>query len=124
VRRAEAEAPAKATPQNRALVAARDAAVDAWFIKAYLKCWSPPAPLPPGEKYSAKIRVTHNADGSLDGPPRLVNPPSDPAWRPYADSAVRAVKKCNPLKAPEQYQAKFDQWRKMTLDFAPDSAVN
>ena len=103
MRRAEAEtspaASAKAPPQKSSLLAARDAAVDAWFIKAYLKCWSPPAPLPPGEKYSARIRITHiMLDGSLDGPPRLVNPPSDPAWRPYAESALRAVKKCNPLK--------------------------
>ena len=44
VRRSEAEAPpAKIPVQGRSLVPVRDAAVDAWFIKAYLKCWSPPA---------------------------------------------------------------------------------
>jgi hypothetical protein len=114
--------PARIPAPTRSIVPARDAAVDAWFVKAYLRCWNPPA-IPPGEKYSAKIRVVHNADGSLAAPPLLANPPSDPAWRPYAESALRAVTKC-PLKAPAQYQAKFEQWRKMTLDFAPDSAVD
>ena len=116
--------PPPAPPAARSIVQPRDPALDAWFVKAYLRCWSPPAPLPPGEKYAAQIRVTHNEDGTLAGAPHLVNPPSDPAWRPYADRAVRAVTKCNPLQVPAQYQAHFDQWRKMTLYFSPDTAVD
>lgn len=117
-------APVKSLPPSRSIVPLRDPALDAWFIKAYLRCWSPPATLPPGEKYAAQIRVAHNADGSLAAAPHLVNPPSDPAWRAFADSAVRAVTKCTPLQAPAQYQAHFDQWRKMTLHFSPDSAAD
>jgi hypothetical protein len=95
----------------------RDPALASWFVASYLKCWAPPANLPAGEKYGAQIRVVHRADGSLATPPRLVNPPMDPEWRAYADSAVRAVTKCNPLHVPPQYAAQFDQWRKMTLYF-------
>jgi hypothetical protein len=95
----------------------RDAALASWFVASYLKCWAPPAILPVGEKYGAQIRVVHRADGSLASPPRLVNPPMDPEWRAYADSALRAVTKCNPLHVPPQYAAQFDQWRKITLYF-------
>jgi hypothetical protein len=95
----------------------RDPALASWFVASYLKCWAPPTNLPVGEKYGAQIRVVHRADGSLASPPRLVNPPMDPEWRAYADSAVRAVTKCNPLHVPPQYAAQFYQWRKMTLYF-------
>ena len=109
--------------RNKSAVAPRDPALDRWFVDAYLRCWTPPATLPAGEKYAAQIRVTHKSDGSLASAPLLVNPPSDPAWRAFADSALRAVTKCNPLQAPQQYLAHFEQWRKMTLHFAPDAPL-
>ena len=108
--------PAKAA-MAKPIVAERDPALENWFVASYLKCWSPPANLPAGEKYGAQIRVVHKADGSLAAAPRLVNPPMDPEWRPYADSALRAVTKCNPLHVPPQYVAQFDQWKKLTLHF-------
>lgn len=119
----EAPAPAKAAVQNKPIVTQRDPALESWFIKSYLRCWTPPSTLPPGEKYAAQICVVHNIDGSLSTPPQLVNPPSDPEWRAYADSAVRAVARCNPLQVPARYVAHFDQWRKMTLHFSPDSTL-
>ncbi len=118
----EPSPPVKAPLQTGPMNAPRDAALDSWFIKAYLRCWTPPTALPAGEKYAAQIRVVHNNDGSLAATPLLVNPPSDPAWRAFAESAVHAVTKCSPLKAPGQYQARFEQWRRMTLYFSPDSA--
>jgi predicted lipid-binding transport protein (Tim44 family) len=102
---------------TRSIAAVRDPTLDSWFVSSYLRCWSPPTNLPAGEKYGAQIRVVHKADGSLAAAPILVNPPLDPEWRPYADSAVRAVTKCNPLRVPPQYVAQFDQWKKMTLHF-------
>ncbi len=118
----EASPPVKAPVQTGSMNAPRDAELDSWFIKAYLSCWTPPTTLPDGEKYAAQIRVVHNNDGSLAATPWLVNPPSDPAWRAFAESAIRAVTRCSPLKTPAQYQSRFDQWRKMTLYFSPDNA--
>jgi hypothetical protein len=114
-------APSSAAP---ALPAPRDATLDAWFVKSYLRCWTPPTTLPPGEKYAAQVRVIHNSDGSISSPPVLVNPPSDPDWRPFADSALRAVTKCSPLQVPAQYAARFDQWKKLSLHFSPDRAAD
>jgi hypothetical protein len=121
IARPELSPPAPPLPPIRAkTVEAADPALTAWFVKAYLRCWAPPPTLPGGEKYAAQIRVVHKPDGSLSGAPVLVNPPLDPAWRAYADSAVRAVAKC-PLQVPAQYAPNFDQWRKMTLHFSPDA---
>jgi hypothetical protein len=113
----KASPPPTNAPLTKPVSAARDPTLENWFVASYLRCWSPPANLPSGEKYGAQIRVVHKVDGSLAAAPRLVNPPTDPEWRPYADSAVRAVTKCNPLRVPPQYVAQFDQWKKMTLHF-------
>ena len=58
-----------------------------------------------------------------DGQPVLVNPPSDPAWRPHAESAMRAALKCNPMKVPPQYAPYFEQWRSKTIHFDPRDAL-
>ncbi len=77
-------------------------ALDAWLTESYLNCWTPPPAMPEGDTYVAQIKVVFNADGSLSGRPVLLNPPTDPAWRAHAESAMRAVKKCDPLKVPAQ----------------------
>ena len=99
------------------------AALDAWLTDSYLRCWSPPPTMPEGVRYVAEVRVAFNADGSLAGQPVLVNPPSDPAWRAHAESAVRAVAKCNPLRVPAQYAPYFDQWKTKTVHFDPQNAL-
>ena len=114
--------PAKTPVRSAALLAARDPSLDRWFVNSYLRCWAPPRTLPSGEQYAAQIRITHNLDGSIASLPVLVNPPSNPEWRAFANSAVRAVTKCNPLQIPKQYLDHFDQWKKMSLHFSPEIA--
>src|SRR5277367_6871425 len=62
------------------------AALDAWLVSAYKRCWKARTAPPDGEPYFPKIRVAFKTDGTLAAPPRLVNPPSDPAWKPQADA--------------------------------------
>ena len=52
-------------------------------------------------------------------------PPPEPAklLAAFADSAVRAVAKCNPLQVPARYASHFEHWKKLTLHFSPDSAT-
>jgi hypothetical protein len=99
------------------------AALDAWFKDAYLSCYSPPPTMPDGELYIAEVHVVFNSDGSLSGRPVLTNPPRDPAWRAHAESAVRAVLKCDPLRVPAQYAPYFEQWKTKTIHFDPQSAL-
>jgi len=71
------------------------AALDGWLAGRLSQLLDAAPTMPQGEKYVALVRVSFNPDGSLAVQPQLVNPPSDPAWRPYAESAMRAVLKCN-----------------------------
>ena len=94
-------------------------ALDAWLTESYLNCWTPPPGMPEGDVYVAQIKVVFNADGSLSARPVLINPPTDPAWRAHAESAMRAVRKCDPLHVPPQYVPYFDQWKIETIHFDP-----
>jgi outer membrane biosynthesis protein TonB len=94
-------------------------ALDAWLTESYLNCWTPPPGMPDGDTYVAQIKVVFNSDGTLSGRPVLLNPPSDRAWRAHAESAMRAVRKCDPLKVPAEYMPFFDQWRVETIHFDP-----
>jgi hypothetical protein len=120
-----AAAPAQGLPTQHAarMSPSLSAALDAWLTDAYLSCWTPPPTMPDGDRYVAQVRVSFNPDGTLSGQPALLNPPSDPAWRPHAESAVRAVLKCNPLRVPPQYLPYFEQWRTKTVHFDPQSAL-
>ena len=94
-------------------------ALDAWLTESYLNCWTPPPGMPDGDTYVAQIKVIFNPDGSLSGRPVLLNPPSDRAWRAHAESAMRAVRKCDPLRVPAEYMPFFDQWKIETIHFDP-----
>ena len=94
-------------------------ALDAWLTESYLNCWTPPPVTPEGDVYVAQIKVVFNPDGSLSARPVLLNPPTDPAWRAHAESALRAVKKCDPLHVPPQYVPFFQEWKVETIHFDP-----
>ena len=94
-------------------------ALDAWLTESYLNCWTPPPTMPEGDTYVAQIKVIFRADGSLSVRPVLLNPPTDPAWRAHAESAMRAVRKCDPLHVPPQYAPYFEEWKVETIHFDP-----
>jgi colicin import membrane protein len=50
----------------------------------------------------------------------LVNPPSDPSKRSLAESAMRAVRRCNPLHIPSLYQPFYEEWKGRIVRFDPD----
>jgi hypothetical protein len=95
------------------------AAFDAWLMSAYAKCWRAPKTLPDGDPYLPKVRVAFREDGELAGPPKLVNPPSDPAWRPHAEAALKAVRGCDPLHVPDKYAEYYPSWKSRTVYFDP-----
>jgi hypothetical protein len=96
-----------------------EADFDAWLIDAYRACYTPPPATPEGDPYLPRVRVALKSDGALAGAPRLVNPPWDPAWRPHADAAVKAVKSCDPLHVPDKYAPYYSQWKTKTVFFDP-----
>jgi len=102
---------------------AQEADFDAWMIKAYLSCWKPPAPPLDADPYVARVRLAFRPDGSLSKPPKLINPPSNPALKPQATSALKAVQNCNPLPMPAQYRPFYEQWKMKTIHFSPQLAT-
>jgi hypothetical protein len=102
---------------------AQEAKFDSWMAKTYLGCWKP-APQPAdADPYVAQVRLAFKPDGSLMKPPKLVNPPSDPAAKPQAKSVIEAVRACNPLPVPAQYRPFYEQWKTKTIHFNPQIAA-
>jgi len=85
------------------------------------KCWTPPA----GAKDAQNLVVVINADFSVDGgyvkaeiaAESRSRYNSDSFYRSAAESALRAIRQCSPLKnlPPEKY----DTWKSMELHFDP-----
>jgi colicin import membrane protein len=94
-------------------------ALNSLLIEQYKQCWNY-LPLSGGQKYVPKIRVSYLPDGSLAAQPALLNPPSDPSFRGLAESAVRAVRRCNPLRIPAQFRPYYQQWKDWVVGFDPE----
>ncbi|MGB7976643.1 MAG: hypothetical protein WCF81_20385 [Roseiarcus sp.] len=104
------------------MTSAQQASFDTWLIKTYLACWKPARQPADADVYVAQMRLAYNPDGSLSKA-KLVNPPSDPALKPQANSVLAAVKNCNPLAVPAQYRPFYEQWKTKTIHFDPQVAA-
>ncbi|QLP97335.1 MAG: hypothetical protein HZY79_07935 [Rhodoblastus sp.] len=91
--------------------------LDGYLQEQYRGCWNKFGF--DGQTYIPQIRVLFNPDGSLAAEPVLVNAPGDAAERSLADSAMRAVRRCDPIKIPPQYAPYHAQWKARTLRFDP-----
>jgi hypothetical protein len=118
-----APAPSATPEPPRRMTASQEASLDAWLIKTYLACWNPSALPADADPYVARVRLKFKPDGSLLKPPKLVNPPSDPAQKPQAKSVLQAVKACDPLPMPAQYRSFYEQWKTKTILFDPQVAA-
>ncbi len=97
-------------------------ALDGLLQDQYRACWNYVGVV--GEKkYVPEIHVQYAQDGTLIGQPELLNPPSDSNLRSLAESAVRAVRRCNPLRIPAQYQPYYDQWKGRIVRFDPEDML-
>ena len=97
------------------------AQMEGWFQDRFRGCWTQPITVPSGPKYVPMVRVPLNLDGSLAAEPTLLNPPSNPAWRPLAESALRAIRECDPLPVPAQFKPYYDEWRGRIVRFDDDA---
>ena len=104
---------------HKPMPAALRSAFDSWLMATYAKCWRAPKKLPDADPYLPKVRVAFREDGELAAPPKLVNPPSDPAWKPHAEAALKAVKGCDPLHVPDKYAEYYPAWKSRTVYFDP-----
>jgi outer membrane biosynthesis protein TonB len=83
-----------------------------------MKCWNVPVGAPDPTALILRVKVLLNQDGSVAGMPQLLDTMglSDPYFRAAADSAIRAVKMCEPYKLPAD---KYEAWSEVTVTFDP-----
>tara|TARA_A100001011_G_scaffold160965_1_gene169329 strand:- start:182 stop:997 length:816 start_codon:yes stop_codon:yes gene_type:complete len=88
-------------------------------IKAQIvKCWNIPLGLPFDENLTVRIRLQLNKDGSILSSEILdharMNRPGQGFYKVLAESALRAVRLCNPLKMPT---TGHEKWKDLQLNF-------
>ena len=85
-----------------------------------IKCWQPPIAVTTAAKPpTALVRVALKQDGSLASEPAVMNSSADALFRPVADSALRATRRCAPLRIPAQFAPFYQDWKDLVVDFDP-----
>ena len=87
-------------------------------------CWHIPGGSKDAQKMKITVRIKLNRDGTLiAGFPRVVDKfrfKTDQSFRVVAESAIRALHRCSPLKLPyREYQI----WNDITFNFDPSEAL-
>jgi outer membrane biosynthesis protein TonB len=81
-------------------------------------CWNIPVAAQGVEGLRAELNIVMGPDGGIQSvvPLDAARMGDDPVFRAFAESAVRAVRSCSPLKLPpESYQV----WRNIIFNFDP-----
>ncbi|MDB5598580.1 MAG: hypothetical protein JWN71_624 [Xanthobacteraceae bacterium] len=80
------------------------------------QCWNPPAGAADAKDLIVVVKLELNQDGTLTGQPSLANRSSHPFFQVAAESALRAIRRCQPYKLPI---AKYETWRSIEVGFDP-----
>ena len=94
------------------------------FIRLKFRdCWSIPSGAKDFEGMEVTVRIYLNRDGSLSDEPKVVDQAerrraaADVFYRVFVESAVRAVRKCDPLEMPPRMS--YEKWREIEFTFSP-----
>jgi colicin import membrane protein len=80
-------------------------------------CWNIPAGAEDGDALRVSVRFRLDRSGNLEGRPEVVKGgASSGAGRIAAESAVRAVQKCEPFNLPAD---KYETWAEVIVNFDP-----
>ena len=81
-------------------------------------CWSIPLGLPYNENLLVRIKLQLNPDGTVSQSEILdharMNKPGQGFYKVLAESALRAVKLCQPLRVPT---TRYERWKELQLNF-------
>ncbi len=113
-----APAPRPPSPIEQRLLAA---SLSEAVMRQVEPCWSIPAGVKDAHKIRVEVRIYLKPDGTLSGPPRVLDSKrmrSDLAFRAVAESALRALRnpRCSPLRLPLK---SFETWREISFNFDP-----
>jgi len=91
-------------------------AIDA--LRAQLMgCWNPPVGASGDNNLVVNLHFKLNRDGSISGEPTVVNHSAHALFQIVADSAVKAVRRCQPFRLPA---SKYEAWRDVEVKFDPN----
>lgn len=80
------------------------------------RCWNPPVGAQGAEDLVVTVQMQLNENGTVSGSPEVINSGSNPFFQAAADSARRAVLRCQPYNLPLE---KYDTWREVRVTFDP-----
>jgi colicin import membrane protein len=85
------------------------------------ECWTAPIGVDSSSKLNVVIRVLFNNDGSVAKPPDVVSGSASRFGPAMAESAKRAILRCQPFKMlkPEHYE----QWKDIEINFDPQQML-
>jgi len=81
------------------------------------RCWNPPAGAADAQDLRVEMNVKLRIDGSLAASPVLLERGTSPYFQVFAESALRAVERCQPYSLPA---AKYEVWKDIDLGFRLD----
>ncbi|MGJ8531207.1 MAG: cell envelope biogenesis protein TolA [Alphaproteobacteria bacterium] len=88
------------------------------FLRRQLEsCWSLQAGMEAAESIAVRVEMVLNIDGTIAGPPRVLNSGTGISFQIASERALRAVQAC----APYSYmpQEKYDTWSVIEFNFDP-----
>merc|ERR1711991_26624 len=84
----------------------------------FFGCWSIPLGLPYNENLLVRIKLQLNPDGTIQESEILdharMNKPGQGFYKVLAESALRAIKLCQPLRVPT---TGYERWKELQLNF-------
>lgn len=79
-------------------------------------CWNPPAGAADDRNLIVLVKIMLRQDGSLAADPVVLNRGNSPMFQIAAESAMRAVRRCQPYRLPI---AKYEIWKDVEVTFDP-----
>jgi outer membrane biosynthesis protein TonB len=88
-----------------------------WLRRKIEECWNPPVGVQEAQNLVVQLQIELDQGGNVIGTPQIANTSSHPLFEVAANSAVRAVMRCQPYdRLPPQ---KYESWRSIILNFDP-----
>jgi hypothetical protein len=83
-------------------------------------CWTPAIGVLEAKDLTVTVRFALNRDGTLSGDPSVVNRGNTALFQLAAESAVSAVRRCQPFRLPT---SKYQAWQVVEVAFASGGMV-
>lgn len=79
-------------------------------------CWNPPIGAENAQDLIVRVRIQFRSDGTLSREPELINRGTGTYFQVAAESAMRAVRRCQPYSLPAH---KYEIWKDVEVTFDP-----